>query len=74
MLNRCRLADGLHDSGVYEEALELYQGVLLQDDEPKGALHGAGLCQLEQGDHEAAASLAALAERDASYRDYEPWQ
>jgi hypothetical protein len=75
VLNKCRLADGLHDGGAFDEAFALYQEVLRQDDEHKGALYGAALCQLEQDEVQAAAeALAALVDRNPSYRDYEPWQ
>lgn len=75
VLNKCRLADGLHDGGAFDEALSLYQEVLRQDDEHMGALYGAALCQLERGEVQAAAAaLAALVDRSPGYRDYEPWQ
>jgi hypothetical protein len=75
LLNRLRLADGLHDSGRYDEAAGLYAEVLRQEPQNRGALHGAGLCKIELGEIDAAVTdLQQLVQLDPPFRDYRPWQ
>jgi hypothetical protein len=69
--NRTRLAWALLGQGEAEEARALFERALSSHPADSEGLYGLGLCQLELGDHAAAADiLSGLVEHSMGYEDY----
>lgn len=71
--NRVRLAQGLHDAELYEEALSVFADILGREPEDRAALHGYARCCAETEDIEQAIdALTHLFDLDKTYLDHEP--
>jgi hypothetical protein len=72
--NRLALAQGLTDCRHYTEAKQHFDALLEKQATDPDALFGAGVCQLELGDPEAAVTtLSQLIELSAGYREFAAW-
>ncbi len=73
VINKLRLAQGLHDRGRMLEAAEAFRGVLTRDSENKEALYGLALaCAGSQDDAGAVEALEKLVAIDVGYKEYAP--
>ena len=69
--NKVELAQALHDTGAYSEAVELFAEALAMHAESREALYGLALAHSALGDYEQATlRLTELIELDSSFRDY----
>lgn len=72
--NRLRFANGLLEAAKYEEATDVYEQILAQDDEEIDALYGLAHCRLAREEtHAAAVALGMVIELDPSFKDWEAW-
>ena len=69
--NRLRYADQLEGAQRYGEALAIYEGILSEERDNLGALHGAARCDLgRERPASAVARLERVMELDSGFRDY----
>lgn len=74
LTNRLRLAQGLHDTGEFDDSARMFEELLREDDQNLEALYGLARCQVGLSELEAAvASFERVIEVDRSFSDYEPW-
>ena len=65
------LADRSEKGGAWQEALEVYEEVLLREPDNKVALHGRARCNMSAGKFQAATEdLDKLLREDNTFRDY----
>ncbi len=73
VVNKLRLAQGLHDKGRMVEAAEAFRGVLVRDTENKEALYGLALsCGASHDDAGAVDALERLVALDVGYKEFAP--
>jgi hypothetical protein len=71
--NRLRLAQSLHDHQQYEEASELFEKVLRNDEDDKESLYGYALCCLKIDKRDMAVrALERLIDIELTFQDYAP--
>jgi hypothetical protein len=74
IFNKVALAQGLHDTGEFGEAITLFESVLKKRGKERACQYGLARCQAAQADHVAAiATLQQLIAQDRAYLDFAPW-
>lgn len=74
LANKVSLAQALHDTDEYEEAVALFEDVLRRDSDSRDALYGLGVCKIGIGDEDGAIEpLRRLIDIEPSHHDYDGW-